>query len=248
MILYLINLDRGTARLEAFETANPQLREVVRFPATDGTALDTSALIGGGVIEPEIIETYTPARLGGALSHLTLWQEATETAEALTICEDDALLHRDFESHAARLLGQLPADWDLMLWGWNFNAALDIDFLPGVSPCLVLCEEASLRAGAANFQHLPISPQPFRLRQALGLPCYSVSPKGARSLRDFCLPLRPMQLSLPGENRVLRNIGIDCMMAALYPDIGAYVSFPPLAVTKNEPGAGEQRLPEQIGI
>jgi hypothetical protein len=34
-----------------------------------------------------------------------------------------------------------------------------------------------------------------------------------------------MQLSLPGENRVLRNIGIDCMMAAVYPDIGAFVSF-----------------------
>jgi hypothetical protein len=76
------------------------------------------------------------------------------------------------------------------------------------------------------------------VRQALGLPCYSVSPKGARALRDFCLPLRPMQLRLPGENRFLRNIGIDCMMAALYPDLQAFASFPPLAVTRNEPAAG----------
>src|SRR6185437_11703646 len=101
-----------------------------------------------------------------------------EAGEPLTICEDDVLLHRDFEVHAARLLGLLPADWDIILWGWNFNAALDIDFLPGVSPCLVLSKEASLRAGVANFQRLPISPHPFRLRQVLGLPCYSVSPKG----------------------------------------------------------------------
>jgi glycosyl transferase, family 25 len=235
MLLYLINLDRAADRLGEFMAANAHLAEVVRFSAIDGAALDTSALIRTGVIKPEILECYMPARLGGALSHLALWNEAIKTGEALTICEDDALLHGDFESHAARLLSELPADWDLMLWGWNFNAALDIDFLPGVSPCLVLCEQASLRAGAANFQHLPLSPRPFRVRQALGLPCYSVSPKGARALRDFCLPLRPMQLRLPGNNRHLCNVGIDCMMAARYPDLQAFVSFPPLAVTKNQP-------------
>ena len=234
-MLHLINLDRAADRLREFTTLNAHLRGMVRFPAVDGAALDTSELIRGGIIDPGILETYTPARLGCALSHLALWQAAIEAGEALTICEDDALLHGDFATHAAQLLGQLPGDWDVILWGWNFNAALDIDFLPGISPCLVLCEQASLRARAENFQNLPISPRRFRLRQALGLPCYSVSPKGARALRDFCVPLRPMQLQLPGNNRHLRNVGIDCMMAALYPRIAAFVSFPPLAVTKNEP-------------
>ena len=243
MMLHLINLDRAADRLREFTTLNAHLHKIVRFPAIDGSAVDTAALIRAGIIHPQILETYTPARLGGALSHLALWQEAIETGEALTICEDDALLHRDFESHAARLLGQLPAEWDLIFWGWNFNAALDIDLLPGISPCLVLCEQASLRAGPANFQRLPISPQPFRLRQALGLPCYSVSSKGARALRDFCLPLRPLQLKLPGKDRYLRNIGIDCMMAALCPDLQAFVGFPPLAITPNEPAVATQVPP-----
>jgi len=235
MLLYFINLDRAADRLRAFAAANAHLRETVRFPAVDGSRLNVPELIRRGIIDPRIAETYTASHIGTALSHLALWNEAIETGEALTICEDDALLHRDFESHAARLLSQLPAEWDLILWGWNFNAALDIDFLPGVSPCLVLCEQASLRAGAANFQRLPVSPQLFRVRQALGLPCYSVSPKGARALREFCLPLRPMQLRLPGNDRHLPNIGIDCMMAALYPDLQAFVSLPPLGVTKNQP-------------
>ena len=156
MMLRLINLDRSAARLQAFETANAHLRGVVRFPAIDGNALDTAELVRAGMIEPEFLQTYTPARLGAALSHLVLWKQAMEAGELLTICGDDALLHRDFESHAARLLDLLPADWDI-LWGWNFNAALDIDFLPGVSPCLVLFKEASLRPGFANFQRLPIS-------------------------------------------------------------------------------------------
>jgi len=234
MILHLINLDRGAERLREFSAANRHLRKVVRFTAVDGSGLDLPGLVRSSTIKPGILETYTAARIGGALSHLALWDKAIATGEALTICEDDSILHREFEAHAARLLGQLPADWDIILWGWNFNAALDIDFLPGVSPCLVLCEQQRLWSGVHRFQTQPISPQLFRVRQALGLPCYSVSPKGAPLLRDFCVPIRPMRLRLPGK-RLLRNVGLDCMMAGLYPDIAAFVSFPPLAITKNLP-------------
>jgi glycosyl transferase, family 25 len=239
--VHLINLDRHADRLREFASVNAHLPEVIRFPAIDGRSLDLSALVRGGIIKPGVLDTYTAARLGGALSHLALWDKAIETGEALTVCEDDAILHPDFTARAGRLLRQLPPDWDLILWGWNFNAALDFELLPGVSPCLVLFEQTSLRSAASRFQQLPIAPQPFRVRQALGLPCYSISPKGARALREFCVPIRPMQLRLPGGRR-LRNVGIDCMMAGLYPNIMAFVSFPPLAITSNEPAAKEPPL------
>lgn len=240
--IHLINLDRRADRLREFAALNAHLRNVIRFSAIDGQRLDIAALIREGTIRPGILNTYTAARLGGALSHLALWQQAIDAGKTLTICEDDAILHRDCAAHWARLLPELPGDWDLVVWGWNFNAALDFELLPGVSRCLALCEQASLRAAALRFQEAPVSPQPFRLRQALGIPCYSVSPKGARRLRQFCLPLRPMELRLPGKTRRLGNIGIDCMMAALYPEIVAYVGVPPLAVTPNEPGAPEAPL------
>jgi glycosyl transferase, family 25 len=239
--LYLINLDRAADRLREFAAVNARLSGFIRFPAVDGSGLDPAALTRSGIIDPGVLDTYTAARLGGALSHLALWEQAIESGEALTICEDDAILHADFAAHSARLLRQLPADWDIILWGWNFNAALDMDFLPGVSPCLVLCEQDVLRTGAPRFQHQAISPQPFRVRQALGIPCYSISPKGARLLREFCLPLRPIRLRLPGR-RLLRNVGLDCMMAGLYPEIAAFVSFPPVAITKNQPAAKEPPL------
>jgi glycosyl transferase, family 25 len=239
--VHLINLDRRADRLRQFTAVNAHLREFVRFPAVDGRGLDAPALIGGGIIKPGILDTYTAARLGAALSHLALWDKAIETGEVLTVCEDDAILHPDFTAQSARLPRQLPGDWDIILWGWNFNAALDFELLPGVSPCLVLFEQESLRTTAQRFQQLPIAPQPFRVRQALGIPCYSVSPKGARRLREFCFPLRPMRLRLPGR-RLLRNVGLDCMMAALYPDIMAFVSFPPVAITRNEPAPAEPPL------
>lgn len=241
MKVHLINLDRHADRLRQFAAANAHLRDFVRFPAVDGRNLDVAGLIRNGIVKPGILDTFTAARLGSALSHLALWEKTIESGQALTICEDDAILHPDFAAHAARLLRQVPADWDIILWGWNFNAALDMDFLPGVSPCLVLCEQDVLRTGAPRFQHQAISPQPFRVRQALGIPCYSVSTKGAQRLRQFCLPLRPMRLRLPGR-RLLRNVGLDCMMAGLYPEIAAFVSFPPVAITRNEPATKEPPL------
>src|SRR6267154_3422366 len=69
-------------------------------------------------------------------------------------------------------------------------------------------------------------------------------PKGARALRDFCLPIRPMELRLlwpePGNKVLLRpagrllNRGIDVMMAIAYPNLRAFVSVPPLVISQNE--------------
>ena len=53
-------------------------------------------------------------------------------------------------------------------------------------------------------------------------------------LRDRCLPLRQMDVHFPGLNRALYNTGIDIPMNDAYPEIEAYVGFPPLVVTKNE--------------
>src|SRR5215217_5815365 len=134
VIVHLINLDPAADRLRAFSETNAHLREVARFPAVDGSGVDVPALVRSGKIKPGILDTYTAGRIGAALSHLALWDKAINTGEALTVCEDDAILHPDYEAHAGRLLNQLPPDWDIILWGWNFNASLDIDFLPGVSP------------------------------------------------------------------------------------------------------------------
>jgi hypothetical protein len=38
---------------------------------------------------------------------------------------------------------------------------------------------------------------------------------------------------VPVVNHACRNTGIDVAMMRIYPEIGAYVSLPPLAVTPN---------------
>jgi GR25 family glycosyltransferase involved in LPS biosynthesis len=230
----LINLDRTPDRLAQFNRLNEHLGEVARFPAVDGRTLDINALLRIRLLDQSIVSTYTKGALGCALSHLALWEQTVADEEPLTICEDDAIFNRHFVGNAERLIATLPGDWDMILWGWNFDSIVSFDLLPGVSPCLSYFDQRSLRAGIRNFQDHHVLPQLFKLHRALGLVCYSLSPKGARTLRNRCVPLREMGVFFPGLNRRLYNNGIDIPMNDAYPTINAYVCFPPLVATKNE--------------
>ena len=47
---------------------------------------------------------------------------------------------------------------------------------------------------------------------------------------------RDMEVFYPGLNRSLPNRALDDVLNAMYPDLNAYVSVPPLVLTKNEHG------------
>jgi glycosyl transferase, family 25 len=61
-----------------------------------------------------------------------------------------------------------------------------------------------------------------------------LSPKGARRFLQHCIPIRRMYIYSRGLDRHIMNCSLDVMTNALYPRINAFVSFPPLAVSKNE--------------
>lgn len=244
MQIQLINLDRTPERLAAFASTNAHLTDVSRFSAVDGAALDLGALIRSGIIREEILVRnesvpkhipahYTRGAIGNALSHLALWRKAIEQGQPLTVCEDDAIAHALFIPTAKRLLSSLPPDWDIILWGWNADSPILFEALPGVSWCLTYFNPVELEDGALTYQRAPLSPMAYRLREALGVVCYSVSPKGARALREFCLPLRQLPVPSVGLKGLVPNAGIDIMLLALYSKLNAFISFPPLVLTKN---------------
>jgi glycosyl transferase family 25 len=228
-----INLDRSPERLAQFKRRNGHLSDVSRFRAIDGKTLDVPALARQGVINKNILATYTWGALGCAMSHLALWTHAIDHQTPLTIAEDDAIFNKHFVACAYLVTRTLPPDWDIVLWGWNFNAILSFHLLPSVSSCVSYFDQDTMRGGTERFQSLPVSPHLFRLLRAFGIVCYSISPKGARVLRGHCLPLREMAVSFPGLQMPMLNNGIDIMMNEAYPAIEAYVSFPPLVVTEN---------------
>ena len=232
MDIRVINLDRSTDRLLTFETLNthPNLK-FLRFPAIDGKDLARGPLIDRGIIAADL--SYSDGALGCALSHLGLWDLAIEQSQTLTVCEDDAIFNRGFEAAAESLIKGLPGDWHMILWGWNFDSVLLFDMIPGVSPCLGVFNQHRMRMGIDAYQSARLTPRPFRLVRAFGTVGYTVSPMGARAMKQHCLPLRNLEVFFPGLERVLPNTGIDIMLNEAYPRINAYVSFPPLIITKN---------------
>jgi glycosyl transferase family 25 len=110
---------------------------------------------------------------------------------------------------------------------------MQMDFLPGTTPCTLVPDQQRMRMGVGAFQEQIIAPVAFTLLQAMGVPCYTISPKGARVFRARCWPIRRMRLSMP-MGYFLDNVGVDVMTAMAYPLTQSFVCFPPLVLTTNE--------------
>lgn len=235
MKINLVNLDRSSDRLQAFRARNSFLEDVERFPAVEGRGVDRRALIASGVFDPRL--NYTDGALGCALSHLAIWERVAQADTFETIAEDDAVFNRRFVQRSAELVGTLGPDWDCVLWGWNFDSVLVADVLPGVASALMHFDQSALRQQLGTFQGVAVESRALRVFRAFGTVCYAVTPQGARKLLQACRPMRPFSLPVPGLPNPLPNQGIDIMMNAAYPQLRAFVAFPPLVVTPNDRSA-----------
>jgi glycosyl transferase, family 25 len=231
--IHLINLDRSKDRLATFHAVNNHVMpHIVRFSAVDGKAVERTDFVERGIIAADL--GYKDGALGNALSHIALWDRAILENQSLTICEDDAIFNRSFCAASATVLQQLPPDWDVILWGWNFDSMLWFDMIPGVSSCIGWFDQDSLRKGIDAFQSANVRPRSFRLFQAFGTVCYSISSNGARSLRQSCLPLRNSPTYVPGLRSAVANSTLDVGLNSAYRRINSFVSVPPLVVTAND--------------
>ena len=234
--VHFINLDRSKDRLAEFKHINSHLTEPIRHPAVDGQTLDIASLAARGLVTEDILKNYVISSVGHAISNLALWDIAIQTGKQVTISEDDAIFNQQFEFHAEQLINNLPPDWDLVVWGWNFDSIFYFEMLPSIVKCQAWFDQGRMILNTTAFQHERLSPGMFKLLWAWGTPCYTVSPKGARTLKSKLLPFRPMSTfrpdGRPGPPIVV--VGIDGALNDLYRHINSFACFPPLVITKNE--------------
>jgi GR25 family glycosyltransferase involved in LPS biosynthesis len=227
----VISLARSLDRRQAFADANGH----IDFTFSD--AIDGAAILHEVGHAPELFEPglpYSAGAYGCAMSHLNLWQEAVDSDRPVTVVEDDAVLRHDFEAQSAALLAGLAPDWDIVVWAWNFDSILALNIMPGVSPAVMLFDQAQLRTSLPDFQAMPGTPAALRLDKCFGTPAYTISPAGARKYMLQCFPLKRFSVYFPVLNRELPNNGIDIAMNRIYGQTNAYCSLPPLAATPNE--------------
>jgi glycosyl transferase, family 25 len=238
--IHFINLDRSKDRLAEFQDLNRHLGELTRVRAIEERRIDIKLLAQRGLVKGDILSMYPIGALCQALSHFGLWNMAVESGKRMTIADDDAIFNLKFESCAEEVLNALPPEWDLILWGWNFDAFMIFEMLPGVSPCIGQFDQDKMRSNTRAFQELPLSPRAYKLIWSYGHTAYTVSPKGAQNLKSKCFPLQPMQVPFPeSARRVTRapsfpNVGLDVTLNSVHQHLNAYVCFPPLVISKNE--------------
>lgn len=228
----VISLARTLERRERFAAQNPGLRFTF-FDAVDGQALDIDALWRDGTFGVGGYVSYSSGALGCALSHRGLWDKAEKEQRVVTVVEDDAILRADFASASQAVIERMVADWDIVMWGWNFDAGLALNVMPDVSPMVVLTDQAAMRQSINRFRTETGMPYPMPLARCFGTYAYSISPKGAAIFRAACFPLKPLAVPFPLRAHPIQNNGIDIAMNALYPSVQSFVSIPPLAITPN---------------
>jgi hypothetical protein len=114
------------------------------------------------------------------------------------------------------------------------------DMLPGVSPTVCQFDQAKMRLNTRAFQEMSISPRAHKLIWAFGMISYTVSPKGAQTLKSRFFPLEPTVIACPEAGRgqsqpaLFRNMGPDVTMNNFHRDIQSFVCIPPLVISKND--------------
>lgn len=229
--IHVIHLSNATARKITFCSLNKNVG--VRFEMVEG--VNTNDLDLRQIERQNLIRPHTTFRTPGcALSHRNLWLRASETQMPLIACEDDAVVRMDFLKQFSNCITSLPADWDLILLGYNFDSFLDAEIIPGVERLSGEFTNKSLtisRLKKFQASTLPVSVMP--LRQAFGTPGYAVSPSGAKFLLDHVFPLRNLPVSLFFQKRTLASHSMDGIMNRFYCKMKAYVCLPPLVVSPN---------------
>jgi len=228
-----INLPDRPDRNAAFQKLNSHLPLINRVDAAQARDIDIQKLISARVIAGPL-PNFSPASLANALSHKRIWDHYAKKSEAVTIAEDDAVFNHHFARKSAQVLAALPSDWDMILWGWNFDAHLDVEILPGLKRCIMVFEGKKLGSKVHDFQRLDCELAPLGVIGAFGTVAYSASPKGLKTLLQNCFPLKHELIHMSCISKAIWNCSLDVTMNKFFPTMKAYVCTPPLVWTEND--------------
>jgi glycosyl transferase, family 25 len=227
----VIHLLRATKRLRTFLALNKI--DGIRFEFVEG--IDSERVDLTELKNQNLIKPGTTFRTPGcSLTHRKLWLRSLQTRTPLIVCEDDAVIRKDFRDQFSKCISVLPKDWDFLLLGYNFDTMFEVDIIAGIERLSGRFSNKTLTISRLkNFQKsiFPISVLP--LGNAFGTPGYAVSPTGARYLLENVFPLRNVPITLPFKQRLVSH-SMDAIMNRLYREMKAFACMPPLLVSPNK--------------
>lgn len=246
LLAYVLNLERRPDRRATFEQLNQ--RDGISFEflaAVDGQHLSRAQLIQAGLLH-ERADHFSAGDLGCALSHRLAWQRCLETDAPSLVFEDDAILRGDFVEGVTDVLDRLPAGWDIVLLGYNFDSVVDVEIVPGIDLQSRFSLHFPSEEHLQRFREERQEPVVLPLNNGFGACGYALAPSGAKQLLNLCFPLAGLSIGVPALNRILAPTGtIDAIMNAHYRRMTAFCVIPPLVLSPNNQHDSDARKPEK---
>jgi Glycosyltransferase family 25 (LPS biosynthesis protein) len=233
MLIDLINLDSRPDRYQKFIAHSPPGYTVRRVSARTPEQLDLATLHAQGRLhDPHA--AYTPVAIAQCISHLNAWHRIQRENRLTIICEDDVIFRKDAKEHIEWALDDLPDDWDLVAFGVNHCAMAQIARPAGhLQHRIQFCLQQQ-PDWQPKFRKDKPEPDLWRLIAASATICYTIKPASVAKIVKATFPIRDGLISLPDNPGTWKYDGIDTLMCDAYPDLSAWLLWPPIAMTDDE--------------
>lgn len=227
----VITMDKNSNRFRAFSENNKHLQFKI-FQGISGEYISKEDRLAGGFVTPELESTglVSNVRLGTAMSHWSIWQEAKEKSSGVLIMEDDVMTHPQIWSKVEKFQNQ--DSFDIIFFSCNTDSSITMISPEGLAFSTV-CEPKNPDPdwiSAALARTNVDDSRYWKLVRAFGLCCYFVTPNGARKLIDSLFPLTSEATYVPHVGEVA-GCAVDHRMNALYDNMNVFISMPFLAYT-----------------
>jgi GR25 family glycosyltransferase involved in LPS biosynthesis len=234
MIIHIIHVERHESRKEQFLINNATLKNFSWYRAIEGSNINFTNLLEEGIISPKF--EMIPNSLGLTLTVIELLKKCVEINEPITIMEDDAIAIPNFEKTSETLLESIGGNFDVIFWGWNFDALMWLLPFGEKHPIKIVSdriqEKKLLPDFTENFQD--VTHQLVPLGHQWGTMCWSVSPEGASKILDKILPIDTEPYEKSHLGLWVKPIAVDELIGKLIPGLLAYTCFPPLCFAIND--------------
>ena len=233
---YVITTKRFTDRHKSFAENNSHIPNYVWRYGPDSNDFHEKKTIYTEFIDKiSINNDWLPSILCNAISHMSLIEECAKGNEIMTIIEDDAVLVKDFDVKATKLIDTLPGrSFDFIQWGWNWDTFVFIRDKSG-QVSKVDWSAKYLKIDPLDFRESETNSELLPLLLSWGINCYSITPKGAQKLLDFFPVIEDIWVnSFELTGITYRAATIDGAFNSFYPKMEAYIAVEPLSYVTND--------------
>lgn len=235
----LINLEKEKERLVEFLNKNNISNLNLNiFKAITENDFKKEELVENSLITNDNI--YNNPALGCLLSHLTLWNRCIDSNENFTIFEDDSIINDNFYEIINEKIKKV-VDFDIIFWGCNIDWPIELQINDNFPKSTIIHDRHMPYKLNKKEKNLDFTL--FKIHSFSGSFCYTISPSGAKKIKEMLLPINSNPTKITNFSSVYngecftgnwKNSGLDVSISEIISKTNSFLCLPFCAVSKND--------------